>query len=178
METTTKYSILQASTIEEIDVFANKFIDFFRTISRQKYDALNHRLPHFEKDYNQFKQNVVDTEWELEEFVGASLEKMGDVDNIIRLLKRFEKLNLECLHLEERYLEAMMLFQYEIEALRDRYNEERQAPIIPRNVPPVSGRIMWIRQFYSRITEPMEVFKAKPRVCLVLLILFIMLHTN
>lgn len=98
--------------------------------------------------------------------MGASLEKMGDVDNIIRLLKRFEKLNLECLHLEERYLEAMMLFQYEIEALRDRYNEERQAPIIPRNIPPVSGRIMWIRQFYSRITEPMEVFKAKPRVCI------------
>ncbi|KAL1516507.1 hypothetical protein ABEB36_000416 [Hypothenemus hampei] len=164
LETTTKYSILQSSTIEGIDVYANKFIDFFKSICQQKYDALNHRLPYFDKDYNQFKQNVVDTEWELEEFVGASLEKMSDVDNIIRLLKRFEKLNLDCLHLEERYLEAMMLFQYEIEKLRDRYNEDRQWPITPRNMPPVTGRIYWIRQYYARISEPMAVFKTKTRV--------------
>ncbi|XP_019756852.1 dynein axonemal heavy chain 8 [Dendroctonus ponderosae] len=164
LQTTTKYSILQASTIEDIDVYAKKFVDFYKNISSQKYDALNHRLPYFEKDYNQFKQNVVDTEWELEEFVGALLEKMTDVDNILRLLKRFEKLNLECLHLEERYLEAMMLFQYEIEKLRDRYNEGRQSPVVPRNMPPVSGRICWIRQYYSRITEPMEVFKTKTKV--------------
>lgn len=89
LQTTTKYSILQASTIEGIDVFANKFVDFYKNISKQKYDALNHRLPYFDKDYNQFKQSVVDTEWELEEFVGACLEKMTDVDNILRLLKRF-----------------------------------------------------------------------------------------
>ncbi|XP_030752815.1 dynein heavy chain 8, axonemal [Sitophilus oryzae] len=164
LQTTVKYSILQQSTIEGIDVYAQKFKDFFTEISTQKYDALNHRLPYFEKDFNQFKQNVVDTEWELEEFVGASLEKMTDVDNILRLLKRFEKLDLECLHLDERYLEAMMLFQFEIETLRDRYNEERQVPQLPRNMPPVSGRIMWIRHFYARIAEPMDVFKTKTRV--------------
>ncbi|CAG9764101.1 unnamed protein product [Ceutorhynchus assimilis] len=145
LRTTIKYSILQSSTIEGIDVFAKKFIDFYKSISSQKYDALNHRSPTFETDYNQFKQNVVDTEWELEEFVGASLEKMADVENILRLLKRFEKLNFPCLHLEERYLEAMMLFQYEIEKLRDRYNEDRQTPDIPRSMPPVSGRIYWIQ---------------------------------
>lgn len=77
---------------------------------------------------------------------------------------RFEKLNLECLHLEERYLEAMLMFQREIEVLRDRYNEERQSPMLPRNVPPVSGRIMWIRHFYSRIEDPMNVFRNKTRV--------------
>lgn len=58
----------------------------------------------------------------------------------------------------------MMLFQYEIEKLRDRYNEGRQAPVVPRNMPPVSGRIRWIRQYYSRITEPMEIFKTKTKV--------------
>lgn len=57
------------------------------------------------------------------------------------------------------------MFQKEIEVLRDRYNEERQTPMIPRNIPPVSGRIMWIRHFYSRIEEPMNVFRTKERVC-------------
>lgn len=89
LNTTIKYSILQSSTIEGIDVYANKFIEFYKKISSQKYDALNHRLPYFDKDYKEFRQNVVDTEWELEEFVGVSLENMTDVDNVLRLIKRY-----------------------------------------------------------------------------------------
>lgn len=58
----------------------------------------------------------------------------------------------------------MLMFQKEIEVLRDRYNEERQTPSIPRNMPPVSGRVMWIRHFYSRIEDPMNVFRTKARV--------------
>lgn len=89
LNTTMKYSILQSCTIEGIDVYANKFVVFFKKISSQKYDALNHRLPYFDKDYKEFRQNVVDTEWELEEFVGTSLENMTDVDNVLRLIKRY-----------------------------------------------------------------------------------------
>lgn len=164
LQTTTKYSILQSSTIEDIDLYAKKFSDFFKKISSQTYDALNHRLPYFDKDYAEFKQNVVDAEWELEEFVGISLQKMPNVDNVLRLLKRFEKVNLDCLHLDERYLEAMLMYQRELESLRDRYNEERESPLVPRNMPPVSGRVMWIRHFYKIMEEPMEVFQTKPRV--------------
>ncbi|KAG5868053.1 hypothetical protein JTB14_022256 [Gonioctena quinquepunctata] len=58
----------------------------------------------------------------------------------------------------------MLMFQGEIEELRDRYNEERQTPSLPRNMPPVAGRIMWIRHFYSRIEEPMNVFRTKDKV--------------
>lgn len=56
------------------------------------------------------------------------------------------------------------MFQDEIEDLRDRYNEERQNPLLPRNMPPISGRIIWIRQLYSRIEEPMNIFKTKTKV--------------
>lgn len=83
-----KYSILQSSTIEGIDDYANKFIEFHRNISVQKYDALNHRLHYFDRDFQEFQQNVVDTEWELEEFVGTLLGNNPDVDNVLRLLKR------------------------------------------------------------------------------------------
>ncbi|KAI4469355.1 male fertility factor kl5 [Holotrichia oblita] len=89
LETTTKYSILQSSKIENIDNFASKFQQYYKKISSKTYDALNHRLDMFDKDYVEFKQNVADTEWELEEFVGTSLEKMTDVDNVLRLLNRY-----------------------------------------------------------------------------------------
>lgn len=93
LETTTKYSILQSSKIENIDNFASKFRQYYQKISSKTYDALNHRLDMFDKDYVEFKQNVADTEWELEEFVGMSLEKMTDVDNVLRLLHRYVKHN-------------------------------------------------------------------------------------
>ncbi|CAG9855812.1 unnamed protein product [Phyllotreta striolata] len=164
LQTTMKYSILKNSTIEGIDEFSDKFVEYFRTISQKPYDALNYRLVEFDNDYNEFRQNVVDSEWELEEFVANSLAKLNDIDNVIRLIKRFEKLNLECLHLEERYLEAMVMYNSELDFLRDQYNEERQNPVLGKNMPPVSGRIYWIRHFYRRMIEPMNVFRERTRV--------------
>ncbi|KAB0798200.1 hypothetical protein PPYR_09193 [Photinus pyralis] len=164
LEITIRYSILQSSTIEGIDEFGDLFNNLYKTISSKKYDTLNHRQEMFDNDYKEFKTAVAKAEWDLEEFVGNSLEKMVTVDNVIRLLKRFEKLDLECLHLDERYLEALEMFQDEIEELRDHYNEERQKPDLPRNIPPVCGRIMWIRQLYSRMEEPMDVFKERTKV--------------
>lgn len=88
MQITLKYSILQSSTIEGIDEFATKFSELFKAISTATYDALNHRTDDFDKDYDVFKQGVVDTEWELEEFVAKCLEKLSTVDDVLRLLHR------------------------------------------------------------------------------------------
>lgn len=86
---TLKYSILQNSKIENIEIYADKFNEFFKFLSSQTYDPLNHRSDEFDKDYVEFKRNVVDTEWELEEFVGKSLEKIPTVDGVLRLLHRY-----------------------------------------------------------------------------------------
>lgn len=48
--------------------------------------------------------------------------------------------------------------------MRDRYNEDRSSPPIPRNIPSIAGRIFWIRQLYRRIEAPMDVFKTRKRV--------------
>lgn len=44
------------------------------------------------------------------------------------------------------------------------YNEERGNPFIPRNMPPVAGRIMWIRSIFKKIDKPMNVLKLRPCV--------------
>lgn len=71
---------------------------------------------------------------------------------------------MECLHLDERYLEAMLMFEKEMCNLRDRYNLDRENPLVAPLMPPVAGRITWIRHYYKRITDPMEIFKTRPRV--------------
>lgn len=40
-----------------------------------------------------------------------------------------------------------------------RYNEERDDPDIPRNMPPVAGRVLWIRFYHKNIIRPMKVYE-------------------
>lgn len=79
-------------------------------------------------------------------------------------LYRFQKLKFKHLRIDRKYLELTGLFQKEIEDVRDRYNEDRSDPPIPRNVPPIAGRILWIRQLFRRIESPMEIYKECRRV--------------
>lgn len=91
--------------------------------------------------------------------------KFINKDNIFLFyLYRFEKLKFKHLRIDRKYLELITLFQKEIEDVRDRYNEDRSNPPIPRNVPPITGRILWIRQLYRRIENPMEIYKKCTRV--------------
>lgn len=56
------------------------------------------------------------------------------------------------------------MYEREIEDIRDRYNEDRSDPPIPKSIPPVAGRILWIRQLYRRVETPMNVFRSYQRV--------------
>lgn len=56
------------------------------------------------------------------------------------------------------------MYEREIENIRDSYNENRSDPPISRNIPPIAGRISWIRQLYKRIEIPMNVLKSHQRV--------------
>lgn len=80
------------------------------------------------------------------------------------LFLRFKKLNLKQLKIDRKCLELVAMFEREIEDIRDRYNEDRSDPPIPRNIPPITGRILWIRQLYKRIEIPMNMFRSHQRV--------------
>ncbi len=57
------------------------------------------------------------------------------------------------------YEDALDKFMEEIEAVRDRYNESRQKLLVTRNLTPIAGRILWSRQFFERIAEPMNIYR-------------------
>lgn len=77
---------------------------------------------------------------------------------------RFQKLNLKQLRIDRKCLELVAMYEREIEDIRDRYNEERSDPPIPRNISPIVGRILWIRQLYKRVEIPMNMFRSHQRV--------------
>ncbi|KAG5316447.1 DYH8 protein, partial [Acromyrmex insinuator] len=145
------YSILHSSTIEGINIYAQKYTDHFKKIFSQKYDPLDHRKPYFDTDYDEFKKNIAETDLELRTFFYNCLSLMPNITQSLYLIARFQKLNLKQLRIDRKCIELVSMFQQEIEDIRDSYNENRSDPPIPRNIPPVAGRILWIRQLYKRV---------------------------
>lgn len=60
----------------------------FTKLSSQKYKELDHRSPEFNNDYVLFKQDVSDTEAELQDFLAQCFSQVPNVSEALRLLKR------------------------------------------------------------------------------------------
>ncbi|XP_047042441.1 dynein axonemal heavy chain 8-like [Helicoverpa zea] len=158
-ETYITYYVLNKTTLGGIKEYADTFNKLFKTISTKPYDALDHRRPDFDNDYKIYKEAVANQELLLENFIISTLGKCPTTEIALHLLARFEKLELDCLYIEDRYFDLVNLYTSEIEAIRDRYNEERDNPQLPRNMPPVAGRLVWIRLYDQKIKVPMQIFK-------------------
>ncbi|XP_018342058.1 PREDICTED: dynein heavy chain 8, axonemal [Trachymyrmex septentrionalis] len=136
--------------VSEMYVFG-KFATF-KTRIIKKYDPLDHRKPYFDTDYDEFKKNIAETDLELRTFFYNCISLIPNITQSLYLIARFQKLNLKQLRIDRKCIELVSMFEQEIEDIRDSYNENRSDPPVPRNIPPVAGRILWIRQLYKLIT--------------------------
>ena len=78
----------------------------------------------------------------------------------------FERLGLECLKeaIAEKYHKILLQFGRDIENIQKTYQRLRHEPPIARDLPPIAGKIMWARQMFRRIQEPMEHLKKYPEI--------------
>ncbi|XP_011871302.1 PREDICTED: dynein heavy chain 8, axonemal [Vollenhovia emeryi] len=164
LESARMYSILHSSTVEGINAYAQKYADHFKKISTQKYDPLDHRKPYFDVDYDEYKRTMAETDVELRTFFNNCVSFMPNITQSLNLIARFQKLNLKQLRIDRKCIELISMFERELDDTRDRYNGNRSDPPVPRNIPPIAGRILWIRQLYKRIEVPMNMFKSYHRV--------------
>jgi dynein heavy chain len=80
---------LHSSTIEGINVFAQKFTSFYDKVSSEKYDPLDFRKGDFDPDYNEFKKNVINTELELRKFFYQSISNLPNIQQTLVMLNRY-----------------------------------------------------------------------------------------
>ena len=85
-------------------------------------------------------------------------------EKALELVGKFEAISGAQLDMTEKYMRIMMAYGRDLEHIRKLYQKHKADPIIPRNLPPVSGRIAWARQLYRKIEMPMRVFMSKPEI--------------
>jgi dynein heavy chain, axonemal len=164
MEVIMRYQVLDRVKIFGMESFAVRIKEAFKLISEKSYDPLAHRDQEFNDDFTTFQKQINVVELEMEVFVKRYLEDIDTVEMRLMTMKRFERLNLECLCLDRRFLDVAVMLEKEIEDLKDKYNEERANPPISRNVPPIIGRILWSRSLQKKMEQPLNVLKAHPCV--------------
>ncbi|CAF3729197.1 unnamed protein product [Adineta steineri] len=156
--TVNMYSTLAESKIEGISSYYTKFNSIVVTLKRKEYDFLDQRKQEVDNDLDEFHRAVTDLHQNLNEFLDKYFNSVKNIQRALTTLKRFEKLQLPNIGLNEKYAKILQQYSKDLDLVAKIYQKNSKEPPIPRDLPPVSGRIIWSRQLYKRIQEPMNVF--------------------
>ncbi|XP_004619390.1 dynein axonemal heavy chain 8 [Sorex araneus] len=154
------FSALSNSTIEGIDIMAIKFKNIYNGVQKKVYDILDPRRTEFEVDFLDFMTKINALEVQIQAFMNSSFGKILSSQQALQLLQRFQKLKMPCLEAEINHTIERILQFYaaELEATKKLYLSQKDDPPLARNMPPVAGKILWVRQLYRRISEPINYF--------------------
>ncbi|NXH84859.1 DYH8 protein, partial [Edolisoma coerulescens] len=154
------FNALSLCAIEGIDLMAVKFRNVYHIFQKKSYDTLDLQVTEFDVDFVKFLSEVKCLESQLQTFMRTCFRKILSSQNSLQLLQRFQNLNMPCLQEEIARTVGCILQHYvaELEATKKLYQAQKDDPPIPRNMPPIAGKILWARQLFRRVNEPISYF--------------------
>ncbi|NXS80190.1 DYH8 protein, partial [Erpornis zantholeuca] len=155
------FNALTLCAIEGIDLMAVKFKNVYHIFQKKQYDTLDPHVTEFDVDFVKFKSEVERLETQLQTFMRKCFRKIVSSQNSLQLLQRFQNLNMPCLQEETEHTVGCILRHYvaDLEATKKIYLAQKDDPPLPRNMPPIAGKILWVRQLFRRINEPISYFQ-------------------
>ncbi|CAI5780204.1 dynein heavy chain 5, axonemal [Podarcis lilfordi] len=163
-DTITTYSVLQDSKMEGLEVMATKYQSIVATMKKKQYNFLDQRKTDFDQDYEEFCKQTDDLHQQLQAFMDITFEKITNTERALSMLTKFERLGIPNLGIDEKYKIILQNYGHDIEMVSKLYSKQKNDPPLGRNLPPVAGKILWARQLFHRIQEPMDLFQKHPLV--------------
>ncbi|XP_031154494.1 dynein heavy chain 5, axonemal isoform X1 [Sander lucioperca] len=167
------YSALQDSKIEGLETMATRFQTadmqgkweaIVLNMKKKHYSFLDQRRTDFDVDYEEFCKSTSELHNQLKSFMDSTFEKIQNTERALNVLKKFERLGIPDLGIDEKYQRILQNYGRDIEMVSRIYMKQKLDPTIGRDLPPVAGRILWARQLSSRIQGPMDLFQQHPGV--------------
>ncbi|KAM4605979.1 LOW QUALITY PROTEIN: dynein axonemal heavy chain 5 [Polymixia lowei] len=165
---------LQQIKVEGIEKIYVRYQTIVSTIKSRTYDLLDHRKMEFDSDYTDFQLQVQGVFQSVQSLLDSCLHQSLTTEQMLDLLCVFEGGLGGRLDLKDWYLLVLQHYSRDLDLVRRTYQKHKENPPTPRNIPPVSGRIMWSRQLYRKIESVMSVLKDKmdvlkgPEMCKVI----------
>ncbi|NXV03318.1 DYH8 protein, partial [Cettia cetti] len=154
------FNALTRCAIEGVDLMAVKFKNIYHIFQKKPYDTLDPTVTEFDVDFVKFMSEVERLETQLQNFMRSCFRKILSSQNSLQLLQRFQNLNIPCLQEETERTVGCILQHYvaELEATKKIYQTQKDDPPLARNMPPIAGKILWVRQLFRRVNEPISYF--------------------
>ncbi|NXR60449.1 DYH8 protein, partial [Rhadina sibilatrix] len=154
------FNALTLCAVEGIDLMAVKFRNIYHIFQKKPYDTLDPTVTEFDVDFVKFMSEVERLETQLQNFMRTCFRKILSSQNSLQLLQRFQNLNMPCLQEETARTVGCILQHYvaELEATKKLYQTQKDDPPLARNMPPIAGKILWVRQLFRRVNEPISYF--------------------
>ncbi|CAN8203477.1 unnamed protein product [Coccothraustes coccothraustes] len=154
------FNALTHCAIEGIDLMAVKFKNIYHIFQKKPYDTLDPHVTEFDVDFVKFMTEVERLEIQLQNFMRTCFRKILSSQNSLQLLQRFQSLNMPCLQEETAHTVSSILQHYvaELETTKQLYQTQKDDPPLARNMPPIAGKILWVRQLFRRVNEPISYF--------------------
>ncbi|XP_062336343.1 LOW QUALITY PROTEIN: dynein axonemal heavy chain 5-like [Osmerus eperlanus] len=148
--------------VEGMDKIYARYQTIVNTTKTKTYNVLDHRKLEFDSDYAEFQSQVQALFLSIQSLIDSWFDQSLTTERMLELLSRFDKGGVSRhLDLAERYQLVLQRYSRDLELLRRQYQRQRDNPPIPRNMPPVAGKIMWSRQLFRKIEYPMSILKDK-----------------
>ncbi|CEO98004.1 hypothetical protein PBRA_006118 [Plasmodiophora brassicae] len=162
-----QFSALADQKIDGMEAVHEKFTSLIQEFKAKGHDLLDYTNTAFERDFVEFTMNNSALENAIQEFIERSFSKIVSIEQSLQLLKQFRSiLHREALQeeLDHKYQMIFKSYGTQLHHAQELYEKYKQEPPIARDFPKISGNIHWSRQLLRRITNPMEKFKANPKV--------------
>ncbi|XP_074645893.1 dynein axonemal heavy chain 5-like [Tubulanus polymorphus] len=161
IHTMDKYSGVVDLKIEGIETLVVRYKTVVEATKKKTYDILDHRKSEFDVDYLDFRRQFENLHSQIQTFMDSWFEKPLSTDKALALLDKFQKIGGAKLHLQDKLMKILNVYVKDLEMVRKLYQKNKADPPIPRNLPPIAGKIAWARHLFRKIEIPMKFFKKK-----------------
>ena len=160
--TVDQFTKLAKRDLEGLEGLMKNFFSMVGDFKRKPYDLFDFQLNQFDRDYLEFLANIHELESSLQGFINSSFEHITSTEAAMLLLDQLRHmLQRDTLKddLESKRLTIFQHFLGDLEVVSRTYEKLKNNPPLTRNVPPVTGNVLWARQLMRRIEQPMQQFR-------------------
>jgi dynein heavy chain len=134
------YSHLADSKIEGISPFYSKFNMIVASMKKKDYDFLDQRKQDVDSDLDDFHRSIADLHAGINEFLDKYFNAIRNTERALNALKRFEKLHLPNIGLNEKYAKILQQYSKDLDLVAKIYQKNSKEPLISRDLPPTAGK--------------------------------------
>lgn len=113
------YGVLDRVRISGMDTFGRLLKEAHERMVNRPYAMLDHRVKQFDRDYAGWNDDVELAEQQMQQFVKQTVQPIETTEGKLLVLQRFDRLQLDCLCMDRRYLDVFKLFERELVQLKD-----------------------------------------------------------